>query len=126
MKTFIDEHRVVYGVEPICRAMQIAPSTYWAYARQRAHPELRSARARRDDRIAGHIERVWNFNRQVYGVRKVWRQLGREGIQVARCTVGRLMGRLGLRGVIRGKGMKTTLSDSSVPCPPRCQASCRL
>jgi putative transposase len=117
VKTFIDEHREVYGVEPICRVMQIAPSSYWQDARRRARPALRAARVRRDDVLAGDIERVWNANLQVYGARKVWRQLGREGIDVARCTVERLMRRQGLRGVIRGRVVRTTVPDAAVPCP---------
>ena len=117
MKTFIDEHREVYGVEPICRVMQIAPSSYWQHARRRVQPALRAARAQRDDVLAEHIERVWCGNLQVYGARKVWRQLGREGIGVARCTVERLMRRQGLRGVIRGKTVRTTVPDAAAPCP---------
>jgi putative transposase len=117
VKTFIDEHRCEYGVEPICRVMQIAPSSYWQHAQRRARPALRAARAQRDDVLAGDIERVWNANLQVYGARKVWRQLGREGIGVARCTVERLMRRHGLRGVIRGKTVRTTVPDPAVPCP---------
>jgi len=117
VKAFIDEHRCEYGVEPICRVMQIAPSGYWQHAQRRARPALRAARVQRDDVLAGDIERVWNANLQVYGARKVWRQLGREGIGVARCTVERLMRRHGLRGVIRGKTVRTTVPDPAVPCP---------
>ena len=117
MKAFIDEHRDVYGVEPICKVLPIAPSTYYAHAARQADPQQRSTRARRDDALSREIERVWNENRQVYGVRKVWRQLRREGFDVARCTVQRLMKRLGLRGVIRGKAVRTTVSDANVPCP---------
>jgi transposase InsO family protein len=117
MKAFIDEHRDVYGVEPICKVLPIAPSTYYAHAARRADPQQRSTRARRDDALSREIERVWNENRQVYGVRKVWRQLRREGFNVARCTVQRLMKRLGLRGVIRGKAVRTTVSDANAPCP---------
>jgi putative transposase len=97
--------------------MQIAPSSYWQHAQRRARPALRAARAQRDDVLAGDIERVWNANLQVYGAHKVWRQLGREGIGVARCTVERLMRRHGLRGVIRGKTVRTTVPDPAVPCP---------
>lgn len=117
MKAFIDEHRAVYGVEPICRVLPIAPSTYYAHAQCRATPERRSQRARRDEVLSGHIQRVWEENFQVYGVRKVWRQLLREGVMVARCTVERLMRRLGLQGVVRGKPVKTTVSDKAKPCP---------
>ena len=116
MKAFIDEHCGAYRVEPICRVMQIAPSSYWQHAQRRARPALRTARAQRDDVLAEHIKRVWNDNLQVYGARKVWRQLGREGVAAARCTVERLMRRQGLRGVIRGKVVRTTIGDAGVPC----------
>ncbi|HCE6490479.1 TPA: IS3 family transposase [Pseudomonas aeruginosa] len=117
MKAFVDEHRAVYGVEPICRVLPIAPSTYYAHAHCQAAPERRSPRTRRDEVLSGHIQRVWEENFQVYGVRKVWRQLKREGVVVARCTVERLMRRLGLQGVVRGKPVKTTISDKATPCP---------
>lgn len=117
MKAFIDEHRGAYGVEPICRVMQIAPSTYWLHAQRRAQPELRPERAKRDDVLVGEVERVWEENLQVYGVRKVWRQLRREGFEVARCTVGRLMRRSGLRGVVRGKKVRTTMPDLAAARP---------
>ena len=117
MKAFIDEHRGAYGVEPICKVMQIAPSSYWQHAQRRRQPALRSVRAQRDDVLAEHIERVWENNLQVYGARKVWRQLGREGVAAARCTIERLMCRQGLRGVVRGKVVRTTVSNAGVPCP---------
>lgn len=117
MKAFIDEHRGAYGVEPICRVMQIAPSTYWLHAQRKAKPELRPERAKRDDVLVGEVERVWQENLQVYGVRKVWRQLRREGFEVARCTVGRLMRRSGLRGVVRGKKVRTTMPDLAAARP---------
>ena len=117
MRVFIDEHRETFGVEPICKVLQIAPSGYRRYAAQQRNPPLRSARAQRDDRLIPHIERVWQTNLQVYGADKVWRQMNREGITVARCTIERLMGRLNLRGVIRGKRVRTTISDSAAPCP---------
>jgi len=117
MKAFIDEHRGVYGVEPICRVLPIAPSTYYAHAAGQANPERRSARQQRDRALIPQIKRIWNENFQVYGARKVWRQLQREGVAVARCTVERLMRRLGLRGVTRGKTVRTTVSDASAPCP---------
>jgi putative transposase len=113
----VDEHREDYGVEPICRVLQIAPSGYRRHAARRCRPELRSARAQRDDLLVPHIERVWRANLQVYGVDKVWRQLQREGHAVARCTVERLMRRLGLRGVIRGRVQRTTYSDPKAECP---------
>lgn len=97
--------------------MQIAPSGYRRYAAQQRNPELRCARARRDDTLIQHIERIWQANLQVYGADKVWRQMNREGIAVARCTVERLMRRLSLRGAIRGKVVRTTLSDTKAPCP---------
>ncbi|BAW21885.1 Integrase catalytic subunit [Pseudomonas putida] len=117
MKAFIDGHRAVYGVEPICRVLPIAPSTYYAHARCQTDPERRSRRVRRDDVLSTHIQRVWSENFHVYGARKVWRQLRREGVVAARCTVERLMRRLGLKGVVRGKPVKTTVSDKASPCP---------
>jgi transposase InsO family protein len=110
-------HRDTFGVEPICRVLQIAPSGYRRHAAQQRNPALRSARAQRDDALVPQIERVWQVNLQVYGADKVWRQMNREGIAVARCTVERLMRRLGLRGVIRGKVVRTTFSDRTTPCP---------
>ena len=117
MTAFIDEHRDVYGVEPICKVLPIAPSTYYTQAARRVDPELRPNRAWRDDALCQEIRRVWDENKQVYGVRKVWKQLRREGHGTARCTVERLMRRLGLRGVIRGRTVKTTVSDKATPCP---------
>lgn len=108
MISFIDKHRCRYGVEPICRVLPIAPSTYYERKAQESDPKRRSARAKRDDRLCLQIERVHRENYSVYGVPKVWRQLNREGTQVARCTVARLMRRLGLRGVVRGKKVRTT------------------
>ena len=117
MTGFIDEHRHVHGVEPICKVLPIAPSTYYQHAARQADPALRSNRAGRDEALCKQIRRVWEHNKQVYGVRKMWRQLLREGFAVARCTVERLMRRLGLRGVVRGKVIKTTVSDKALPCP---------
>jgi transposase InsO family protein len=117
MKAFIDDHRDVYGIEPICKVLPIAPSTYHAHVAREADPRQRSDRAVRDAALMPEIERVWNENFQVYGVRKVWRQLRRERFDVARCTVARLMKRRGLRGVIRGKTVRTTFSDKNAPCP---------
>jgi transposase InsO family protein len=117
MIAFIDDHREVHGVEPICKLLPIAPSTYHAHKARQSDPQRRSARAQRDDKLLPEIERVWNENFRVYGVRKLWRQLRREGFDVARCTVERLMKRLGLRGVIRGKKVRTTVSDANAPCP---------
>lgn len=110
-------HRDTFGVEPICKVLRIAPSGYRRHAAQQRNPALRGARARRDDALVPQIERVWQANLQVYGADKVWRQMNREGIAVARCTVERLMRRLGLRGVIRGKVVRTTISDRTTPCP---------
>jgi putative transposase len=117
MTAFIDEHRNVYGVEPICKVLPIAPSTYYAQVARQADPQRRSKRSWRDDALCGQVRRIWDENKQVYGVRKVWRQLLREGFGVARCTVARLMKRLGLAGVVRGKVIKTTSSDKAAPCP---------
>jgi putative transposase len=117
MTAFIDAHREVYGVESICKVLPIAPSTYYAHAARAADPDLRSDRTIRDDALCAEIRRVFDENKQVYGVRKVWKQLRREGFDVARCTVARLMRRLGLRGVVRGKVVKTTISDKATPCP---------
>jgi transposase InsO family protein len=114
---FIDQHRNTYGVEPICKVLQIAPSGYWRHAALKREPHRRCARAIRDDALMPQIERVWSSNMQVYGADKVWKQLAREGMPVARCTVERLMRRQGLRGVMRGKVVRTTISDSRATCP---------
>jgi hypothetical protein len=102
MIAFIDDHGVAYGVEPICRVLPIAPSTYYAHVAKRADPGKRSARARRDAALQAEIRRVWEVNFQVYGVRKIWRQLRREAITVPRCQVARLMKCMGLAGAVRG------------------------
>src|SRR3954447_14859855 len=107
MIAFIEAHRAVYGVEPICRVLPIAPSTYCAHAARRADQSKLPARARSDARLQVEIRRVFEENFRVYGVRKVWRQLGREGIAVARCTVARLMRTMGLQGAVRGKPVRT-------------------
>src|ERR671928_938702 len=117
MIAFIDAHRAVYGVEPICRVLPIAPSTYHAHAARRADPGKLPVRAQRDATLRTEIRRVYEQNFRVYGIRKVWRQLLREGITVARCTVARLMRAMGLRGVVRGKTIRTTISDAAAPCP---------
>jgi transposase InsO family protein len=117
MIAFIDDHREVHGVEPICKVLPIAPSTYHAHVAKRANPENLSARARRDMALKPEIARVFAENFEVYGVRKVWRQLQRESFDVARCTVERLMRGMGLQGVIRGKPVRTTISDKAAPCP---------
>jgi len=117
MIDFIDDHRGACGVEPICKVLPIAPSTYHARVAQRRDPEKLSRRARRDLVLKPEIARVFAENFEVYGVRKVWRQLGREGTSVARCTVERLMRSMGLQGVVRGKPVRTTISDKAAPCP---------
>ena len=117
MIAFIDDHRGVHGVEPICAVLPIAPSTYHSHAARRADPSRLPARAKRDAGLMPEIARVFDENFQVYGVRKVWRQLKREGREVARCTVERLMQSMGLQGVIRGKPVRTTISDKAAPCP---------
>ena len=117
MNAYIDQHRDAYGVEPICKVLQVAPSAYRRHAARQRNPELRSARAKRDELLMPHIERVWHANMQVYGAEKVWKQMNREDIAVARCTVERLMRRLGLEGVRRGKTVRTTTPDTSAPCP---------
>jgi len=120
MVDFIDKHRDAHGVEPICAMLPIAPSTYYEHRARRRDPEQRSARAKRDEALSIEVRRVWagSFG-GVYGARKVWRQLGREGHDVARCTVERLMRRLGLQGAIRGRAFKlTTVSDEAQHRPP--------
>jgi transposase InsO family protein len=117
LNTFVDKHRDVYGVEPICKVLQIAPSGYRRHAALQRNPSLRCARDLRDEMLMPHIRRVWDENMQVYGADKVWRQMNREGIRVARCTVGRLMGRVQLQGVRRGKVLKTTLADKAAAYP---------
>ncbi|WP_432756417.1 IS3 family transposase [Escherichia coli] len=110
----LDKLREQYGVGPVCSELHIAPSTYYHCQQQRHHPDKRSARAQRDDWLKKEIQRVYDENHQVYGVRKVWRQLLREGIRVARCTVARLMAVMGLAGVLRGKKVRTTVSRKAV------------
>ena len=117
MKAYIDRHRHIYGVEPICKVLQIAPSCYRRHAARKRNPELCSARAKHDEQLAPQIQRVWQANMQVYGADKVWRQMNREGITVARCAVERLMRRMGLHGVRRGKVVRTTRPDPAAPCP---------
>ena len=117
MIAFIDDHRDAHGVEPICKVLPIAPSTYHDHAAKRREPDRLSKRAKRDEALKPAIRRIFDDNFAVYGVRKVWRQMQREGIDVARCTVARLMGAMGLEGVIRGKPVRTTVSDKATPCP---------
>ena len=117
MIAFIDDHREAHGVEPICKVLPIAPSTYHAHVARGADPAKRSARAKGDAALKPEVRRVFDDNFQVYGVRKVWRQLRRENHEVARCTVERLMRDMGLQGAIRGKPVRTTVSDKAAPCP---------
>lgn len=117
MIAFIDDHRGAYGVEPICKVLPIAPSTYFDHRAKQADPAKLSARARRDLILRPEIDRVFKNNLKVYGARKVWLQLKREGSEVARYTVERLMRVMGLHGVIRGKAIRTTTPDKSAPCP---------
>ncbi len=117
MIAFIDDHREAHGVEPICKVLPIAPSTYHARVAGRRDPAKLSARARRDVRLCENIQRVFDENFGVYGARKIWRQLIREDESVARCTVERLMRSMGLQGVVRGKPVRTTVSDKAAPCP---------
>ena len=117
MVAYIDAHRDTHGIEPICARLPIAPSTYWRHKAQQADPTRRSARAQRDDELKGEITRVWHEQEQVYGAEKVWRQLGREQIPAARCTVERLMRATGLTGAVRGKPKRTTVADETVARP---------
>ncbi len=117
MNAFIDEHRAAHGVEPICSALQVAPSAYRRHAARVRDPALLPARVRRDAELMPQVQRVFDANLRVYGADKVWRQLLREGVTVARCKVERLMRRLGLQGVRRGKGVRTTLPDAKAACP---------
>ncbi|MDB5317789.1 MAG: transposase [Rhodospirillales bacterium] len=117
MIAFIDDHRGLHGVEPICKVLPIAPSTYRAQDARRLDPTKHSARAKRDAALMPEIQRVFEENFRVYGVRKVWRQLLREGHEVARCTVARLMHNMRFQGVIRGEPVRTTISDKTASCP---------
>jgi len=118
MVDFIDEHRGVYGVEPICEVLPIAPSSYYEQRARRCDPERRPARLKRDDELRPEIQRVWDDNQSVYGALKVYKQMRREHIEVARCTVERLMRDMGLRGAVRGKAFKvTTISDEAAHRP---------
>jgi transposase InsO family protein len=117
MVSFIDAHRDAHGVEPTCKYMPIAPSTYYRHLEMLAVPDCRSQRARRDEALCIEISRVFNDNWRVYGIRKIWRQLQREGYDVARCTVARLMKTMGMQGIIRRKPHNTTVPDKKAPCP---------
>ncbi len=117
MVAFIDEHREEHGVEPICAQLPIAPATYYEQKARKADPSRLPDRAVRDAELRPEIERVWKENRSVYGPRKVWRQLVRESVPVARCTVERLMREMGLQGIVRGRKRKTTFADEAAPRP---------
>jgi putative transposase len=117
MVSFIDKHRAQYGVEPICTQLPIAPSVYYEQKAREAKAERIPPRVRRDTAMSGQIQRVYQENFKVYGARKVWRQLGREDIHIARCTVERLMRVLGLQGVRRGKWCRTTIADTDANRP---------
>jgi transposase InsO family protein len=117
MVGFIDAHRDAHGVEPICAVLPIASSTYYDHLAKRADPARRSDRARRDEALRPEIRRVFEENGRVYGVRKVWHQLRREGFNLARCTVARLMKDMGIQGIIQGKPHRTTIPDKKAPCP---------
>ncbi len=118
MVSFIDDHREEHGVEPICKKLPIAPSTYYEQKAREADPSWLPARAVRDAELRETIERVWKEHFGVYGARKVWRQLIREDVEVARCTVERLMHEMGLQGVVRGRTFKTTVADDTAFRPP--------
>jgi putative transposase len=119
MVAFIEEHRDEYGVEPICDVLPIAPSTYYEQRARLQNPARRPDRVKRDEKLRPEIQRVWNENHAVYGAEKVWRQLGREKVAVARCTVERLMRGMGLRGAVRGRAFKvTTVADATAIHPP--------
>ena len=115
--TFIDQYRELYGVEPICKVLSIAPSTYHRHKELERHPERRCERAKRDEQMVPEIQRVWSSNQSVYGAYKVWRQLNREDIPAARCTVERLMNWLGLVGATRGKRCITTVPSDLADKP---------
>ena len=119
MVGFVEENRQQYGVEPICAVLPIAPATYYEHRARRRDPDKRPARAKRDEQLMPEIRRVWDENFKVYGVEKVWRQLGRESVAAARCTVERLMRSMGLRGAVRGRAFQiTTTTDRSAAYPP--------
>ena len=118
MVRFIDQHRDTYGVEPICAVLPIAPSTYFLRTAQLRDATKRSARARRDDELRPAIQQVWDENEQVYGPRKVWKELRRKGVSVARCTVARVMRAMGLRGTSRGRAwVVTTRAEAAADRP---------
>jgi hypothetical protein len=117
MIAFIDDQRRVHGVEPICKVLPIAPPTYFDHQAKRADPDLLSDRAKRDALLLPEIRRMHKAHFEVYGAQKLWRQIGREGFSVARCTVARLMRANGIEGAVRGKPLRTTFSDKGASCP---------
>ena len=117
MITFIKEHRDIYGVEPICRVLQIAPSTFYARLTIENDPNKASTRSKRDAELRPEMKRVWEDNQSVYGARKLWHAMKREKFDIALCTVERLMRDIGIEGVWRGKKVKTTWPDKALPCP---------
>jgi transposase InsO family protein len=117
MVSFIDRYRGEYGVEPICAVLPIASSTYHEQKARQRDPGRAPDRAKQDIVVRGHIRRLWLANRLLYGVRKIWRAMKREGLEVARCTVARLMQQMGFRGAVRGRKVRTTIADSSTICP---------
>jgi transposase InsO family protein len=117
MIRFIEDHRDIHGVEPICRVLPIAPATFYDNLAKRRDLSRLSDRAKRDEQLKPEIERVFEENLSVYGVRKIWHQMRREGFDIARCTVARLMKDIGIEGVIRGKKPRTTVPDKALPCP---------
>src|SRR5690606_36993178 len=117
INAYIDKHRDLYGVEPICEVLQVAPSAYWRHAARGRNPQLRTQRAKRDEQLMVRVQRVWEQHFRVYGARKVWKQMNRESIHMARCTVERLMGDLGIDGAHRGKRVCTTVPDRTTVCP---------
>jgi transposase InsO family protein len=117
MVRYIDDYRERFGVEPICKVLPIAPSTYFERKAQERDPERRCARAKRDEMLKPEIQRVFIENFSVYGARKIWKQLNRESIRIARCTTERLTAVLGLHGAIRGKTWKTTIPDADIARP---------
>ena len=119
MVGFIDDHRKAYGVEPICRVLPIAPSTYFRHKAEQRDPTRRSVRAQHDEVLRAIIRRIWNEHHQVYGPRKVWRQMGRENLRAARCRVRRLMREMGLAGAVRGRAWVTTTQPSPEAVRPR-------
>ena len=117
MIAFIEDHKSMHGVEPICKVLPIAPSTYFDHRAKQSDPAKLSARVRRDAALRPTISRVFERNHKIYGARKVWLQMKREGVSIARYTVERLMRSMGLHGVIRGKTVRTTVPDKATPCP---------